>query len=53
MNNGICIFIHLCLSNSQIVNLSISQEENNNGILTGLFFARFISTTILYGIIII
>ena len=30
-----------------------SQKENNNGILTGLFFAGFISATILCGIIII
>ena len=30
-----------------------SQKENNNGILTGLFFAGFISAAILFGIIII
>ena len=32
---------------------NVSQEENNNGILAGLFFAGFISATILCGIIII
>ena len=35
------------------VNDDVSQKENNNGILAGLFFAGFISAIILCGIIII